>query len=444
VIPVCLYLQVHQPWRLNRYDYFDVGGGRGYFDDAANREIARRVAERSYVPTARMLARLLDRHPEFAVALSFSVCVLDQLASFAPDCLEAFRELSSRGRVEILAETSHHSLLSVFPSPEAREELADQVTLHGRKIHELFGRQPRIFRNTELIYSDAVARFAEDAGFAAILADGVRPLAEPGTADARRVRRAATPGGLPVMLRDYRMSDDIAFRFSDHSSVEHPLSADKYSAWVAGAEGDVLPLFMDFETFGEHQREETGIFEFFEEWVDRHVASGGVFVTPSDAVEAGRARLNAGPPVVSPDFLSWADEERDLSAWQGNELQRDALDGLLALQGRVRAWAASGSPEGCALLETYRRLTTSDHFYYMATKGRADSTVHEYFSPWETPYDAYMAYRHVLADVDGRLPTAESLGRRDASSPASVRHNGSRRRASARDRVHVAAREIPT
>jgi alpha-amylase len=401
VIAVCLYLQVHQPWRLKKYDYFDVGRDHDYFDDAANGEIARRVARRCYRPAASLLAALLERHSSFAVSLSFSGCVLDQLARFAPEALDGFRELSLLPRVEILAETSHHSLASLVSLRELRE----QVAAHSRKIQAILGRQPRVFRNTELIYSDDVARFAETAGFTAILADGVPPLLGAGASSPRHVYRAATPGGLPLLLRDFRMSDDIAFRFSDRSWAEYPLTAEKYERWVAGSRGDVLSLFMDFETFGEHQRAETGIFDFFEDWVARHVARGGKFLTVSEAVAAAplSGRLS------SPGFVSWADEARDVSAWQGNELQRDALSRLFALENAARASKSETA------LEDFRRLTTSDHFYYMATKRRSDAAVHEYFSPWETPYDAYMAFRHVLTDLERRLPSLPSGSRRTAA-----------------------------
>lgn len=397
MFPVCLYFQVHQPWRLRRYDYFDVGRDHAYFDEAGNRDILERVAARCYRPATALLSTLLSRHPDFGVAFSFSGCVLDQLAAYAPDALADFRRLAASPRVEILAETSHHSLASLGSG----RELARQVDLHRKTIRSLFGREPRVFRNTELIYSDGVARFAEEAGFSAILADGVPPLLDAGAGSPRHVYRAATPDGLPLLLRDFRMSDDVAFRFSDRSWADHPLTAEKYDAWVAGAEGEVLPLFMDFETFGEHQRRETGIFEFFEVWAERHIARGGSFVTPSEAVE----NIPAAGTLSSPAFLSWADEARDLSAWQGNELQRDALARLFALEDRVHA---SSSDE---VLEDFRRLSTSDHFYYMATKRSADGNVHEYFSPWETPYDAYMVYRHVLSDLERRLPPAAARRR---------------------------------
>ena len=399
MIPVCLYFQVHQPYRLRRYNYFDVGREHRYFDDAGNAELLRRASQKCYRPATAMLGRLLARHPRFAVSFSLSGCLLEQLRDWDPETLGEFRRLADTGRVEFLAETSHHSL-SWLASPA---EFASQVDAHRARLAAELGQVPRVFRNTELIYSDALALWLEERGFAGVLADGVRPLL--GERSPRHLYRAATPGGLPLLLRDYRLSDDIAFRFSQRSWAEWPLTAEKYDGWVSSLSGEVLSLFMDFETFGEHQWRETGIFEFFEEWVDRTLARrGATFWTPSQAI----ARLPPRETLSAPRALSWADEARDLSAWQGNDLQRDALKRLFALEARTQA---SGSEE---LLADFRRLSTSDHFYYMATKTSADGEVHAYFSPYESPYEAYIAYMHVLSDLERRLPRR---GRASAEAP---------------------------
>jgi alpha-amylase len=389
MIPVCLYFQVHQPYRLKRYNYFDVGREHRYFDDDANREVLRRVAAKCYLPAAAMLERLLERHPRFAVSFSLSGCLLEQLAAWAPEVRDTFRRLSRTGRVEFLAETSHHSLAWL----SSKEEFEAQIAIHRRMVLEELEQEPRVFRNTELIYSDALAAFLAERGYRGVLADGVAPLL--GTRSPDHVYRTAAPGGLPLLLRNYRLSDDIAFRFSNREWSEWPLTPGKYDRWVSGLRGDVLSLFMDFETFGEHQWKETGIFEFFESWVDLRLARrGAAFLTPSEAIET----LPHGDALSTTRTISWADEARDLSAWQGNDLQKDALDKLFGLEVRIRA---AGSED---LLRDFRRLSSSDHFYYMATKPSGDGQVHEYFSPFESAYDAYMTFMHVVSDLERRLP----------------------------------------
>jgi len=389
MIPVCLYFQVHQPYRLRRYNYFDVGREHRYFDEAANRDVLASVVKRCYVPAAELCLRLLDRHPRFAVSFSLSGTVLEQLRAWAPEALKTFRRLAASDRVEILAETSHHSLAWLA----SREEFADQVALHRRIVREELGVEPRVFRNTELIYSDSLAAAVEELGFRGVLADGVEPLLGPRSP--AHVYRAPTPKGLPLLVRHFRLSDDVAFRFSDRSWTEWPLTPEKYDAWISGVEGDLVSLFMDFETFGEHQRQETGIFEFFEDWVDRRLARrGAAFLTPSAAID----RIEPRETLSSPRLLSWADEARDVSAWQGNDLQRDALGKLFALERRVRTGGSA------ALAEDFRRLSTSDHFYYMATKSAGDGRVHAHFSPFDSPYDAYIGFMHVVSDLERRLP----------------------------------------
>ena len=389
MIPVCLYFQVHQPYRLKRYNYFDVGREHRYFDDDGNREVLRRVAAKCYLPATAMLERLLERHPRFAVSFSLSGCLLEQLGAWAPEVRDAFRRLSRTGRVECLAETSHHSLAWL----SSKEEFEAQVAIHRRLVLEELEQEPRVFRNTELIYSDALAAFLEERGYRGVLADGVAPLLATRSPD--HVYRTAAPGGLPLLLRNYRLSDDIAFRFSNRDWSEWPLTPAKYDRWVGGLGGDVLSLFMDFETFGEHQSKDTGIFEFFESWVDLRLSRrSAAFLTPSEAIST----LPHGEALSAPRTLSWADEARDLSAWQGNDLQKDALSKLFILEDRI---LAAGSED---LLRDFRRLSSSDHFYYMATKAAGDAQVHDYFSPFESAYDAYMTYMHVVSDLERRLP----------------------------------------
>ncbi len=389
MIPVCLYFQVHQPYRLKRYNYFDVGREHRYFDDDGNREILRRVADKCYLPATAMLERLLKRHPRFAVSFSLSGCLMEQLRAWAPEALGAFRRLARTGRAEFLAETSHHSLAWLV----SQDEFEAQVAIHRRLVLEELEQEPRVFRNTELIYSDALAAWLAQRGYRGVLADGVAPLL--GRRSPDHVYRSAADGRLPLLLRNYRLSDDIAFRFSNRKWSEWPLTPEKYDRWIARLEGELVSLFMDFETFGEHQWKESGIFEFFENWVDLRLSRrGAAFLTPSQAI----ATLPPGEALSAPRTISWADQARDLSAWQGNDLQKDALSKLFALEGRVRA---AGSED---LLRDFRKLSSSDHFYYMATKAAGDGQVHDYFSPFETAYDAYMTYMHVVSDLERRLP----------------------------------------
>ena len=409
MIPVCLYFQVHQPYRLRRYNYFDVGREHRYFDEVRNGVLLRRVAEKCYLPATAMLARLLARHPRFAVSFSLSGCLLEQLRDGAPDVLDAFRSLAAdaSGRVELLAETSHHSLAWLA----SREEFAAQIALHrGADRPGLRPGAARLPQHGAHLFRRARARAGEN-GYAGVLADGVAPLL--GDRSPHHVYRAATPKGLPLLLRDYRLSDDIAFRFSNASWSEYPLTPEKYARWIAGLPGELLSLFMDFETFGEHQWKETGIFEFFEGWVSRHLARRGArFVTPSDAIAA----LPCRDELSAPGTLSWADEARDVSAWQGNDLQKDALKKLFGLEARIRSAASED------LQRDFRRLSTSDHFYYMATKSAADGDVHAYFSPYESPYEAYMAFMHVVSDLERRLPRAARARGIHAEPPRPVPH----------------------
>jgi alpha-amylase len=389
MIPICLYFQVHQPYRLRRYNYFDVGREHRYFDDDGNREILERVADRCYRPATALLEHALARHERLRVAFSVSGTALEQLEAWAPDVLAAFARLAETGQVEFLGETSHHSLAWLA----SKEEFAHQVARHRAQLRKTLGVAPAVFRNTELIYADALARAVEELGFRGVLADGVEALL--GSRSPAHVYRAATPQGLPLLLRHYRLSDDIAFRFSERSWPDWPLTPAKFDRWVSGVSGEVVSLFMDFETFGEHQRAETGIFAFLEGWIDYRLRRPGAsYLTPSEAIE----RIRPRDVLSSPRLLSWADETRDVSAWQGNDLQRDALGKLFALERRVRA---AGSEE---LSEDFRRLSTSDHFYYMATPASGDGRVHAYFSPFESPYDAYISYMHVVSDLERRLP----------------------------------------
>jgi alpha-amylase len=386
---VVFYFQVHQPFRLRRYTFFDIGRSSDYFYDDSNARIVERVAEKCYQPMNELLARRIEATGgAFRCSFSISGTALDQFQRFTPWVIESFQRLAATGAVEFLAETSHHSLASLFDP----EELRVQVRSHARRIEELFGTRPTTFRNTELVCSNAVARQAESLGFSCILGEGADHLL--GWRSPHRVYRPETCDRIKLMLRSYRLSDDIAFRFSNRAWDQWPLHADRFATWVAGlpAADHLVGLFMDYETFGEHQWRDTGIFDFMERLPEEILARGMRFRTPREAAAESdpAGRLDLAYPV------SWADAERDLTAWLGNDMQRAANQALWEIGRTVRS---TTDPQ---LHADWRRLTTSDHLYYMCTKWFSDGDVHKYFSPFQSPHDAYVAFMNVLDDVDRR------------------------------------------
>lgn len=404
---VVLYFQVHQPWRLRRYSVFDAGAD--YFDDAANAEILRKVADKCYRPATRLLLEMIRRHAgEFRVSFSVSGTALEQLERWAPDVVGTLRELCATGCCEMLGETFHHSLSSLVESAEFEA----QAILHARRVEQLVGVSPCVFRNTELIYSDEIARrvaaIEGPAGgprFRGMLCEGVDRLLG-GRSCGYVYRPAGFSGaaGFSLLLRNARLSDDIAFRFSDRSWREYPLAPETYARWLdkAGQSAPLVNLFMDFETFGEHQWADSGIFEFLSRFPEKLLAMGDHrFLTASQAMDEF-APVAAYP---APEPTSWADLHRDVSTWRGNAMQVDAMDALYALEERVLARVHSTRDQDAAraLLDDWRRLSTSDHLYYMSTKGASDGDVHRYFSPFDSPYDAYITYLNVLTDLRSRL-----------------------------------------
>jgi alpha-amylase len=384
---VCLYFQVHQPRRLRRYSFFDVGRLHEYVDDGENSRILDRVAEKCYLPANALLKELIAAHAgRFRLAFSLSGVVLDQLDRHRPDVLESFRGLAETGCVEFLNETDSHSLAFLFSPREFKE----QVERHRERIRALFGQEGRTFRHTELIYNNDLARAAAELGYRVILAEGAEKIL--GRRSPNHVYRPAGQEGIKLLLRNYRLSDDVAFRFSERSWNEYPLTAAKYAHWLhrIRREEAVINLFMDYETFGEHQWPETGIFAFLKALpgeVLRHPDFR--FRTPVEVAETHAAARQ----IDCPGFISWADEERDLTAWLGNGMQRDAARALYELEPAIRAG------NDAALLRKWRSLQTSDHFYYMCTKWFADGDVHRYFNPYESPYEAYINFMNIIDDL---------------------------------------------
>ncbi len=396
---VCIYFQVHQPFRVKKYPYFGIGRDHEYFSDESatslnNRHIIERVSRKCYLPANRLMLELLERHPEFRLAYSFSGVLLEQLEIFAPDVLDSFRDLVKTGRVEVLSETFHHSLAFLY----SREEFRRQVALHLSKVHRLFGVYPKVFRNTELIFSNQVAAEVEDMGFRGVLAEGADRLL--GWRSPDFVYRPAGTKKLGLLLKNYQLSDDIAFRFSTRSWKDWPLTAEKFARWIdrINGNGTNVNLFMDYETIGEHQWVETGIFDFLRrlpEEILRHPDNS--FATPSELI----ARYKPVGEIDCPEFVSWADIGRDITAWRGNRMQEEALRSVYELEKPVLESGDRG------LISDWSRLQTSDHFYYMCTKWFADGDVHAYFNPYESPYDAFASYMNAVNDLRSRLAAAK-------------------------------------
>lgn len=388
---ICLYFQVHQPFRLKRYRFFDMGKDHYYYDDYLNKHILKKVANRCYLPTNELLHSLLTEHKgQFKVSFSLTGIFLEQLELYAPEVIESFKRLAGTGYVEFLAETYSHSL-AALGSPA---EFVDQVVLHKRKIETLFGVTPVVFRNTELVYSDSIGEQVAKMGYRAMLAEGAKHVL--GWKSPNFLYYNVIDPRLKVLLRNYKLSDDIAFRFSNRSWSEWPLKSETYHQWLKGTPSneDFVNLFMDYETFGEHQPVESGIHQFLENLVRLVIEDPETgFALPAEIADSHQA---VGPLSV-PYPSSWADEERDLSAWLGNEMQKEAFKKIYSLRKLV---IQSNDSD---LSRDWAYLQASDHLYYMSTKFFADQSVHNYFNPYNSPYDAFINYMNILSDFIIRL-----------------------------------------
>ncbi len=391
---IVLYLHVHQPYRVRHYTIFDAGVTHDYFnapynDPTSNERIMHKVAEKSYVPTNRRLLKLLNDHPEFKLSLSITGTAIDQMEAWMPEALQSFKDLCATGRVEIVGETYHHSLAFFY----SRTEFEAQVDMHKAKVMEVFGQTPKVFRDTELAYNNDLAYWADKAGYKGILAEGWDKIL--GWRSSNFVYQPTYTDSIRLLLKNYKLSDDIAFRFGDRNWAGWPLTADKFAGWL-NESGDAtnFNLFMDYETFGEHQWDESGIFGFLEhlpnEWLK---TDGNTFMTVSEVIDS----FDPVDRVDSPQTVTWADTERDLSAWLGNSMQGSAITALYELEQKILGTA------DLALIEDWRKLQASDHFYYMCTKWFNDGDIHAYFSPYDNPYDAFVAFMNSYHDLKFRL-----------------------------------------
>lgn len=389
---ICLYFQVHQPNRLRQYRFFDIGKNSHYYDDFSNRTILRRIAQKCYLPMNELLLQQIEEQKgAFKVAFSITGTALEQFDRYCPEVLDSFKKLAATGCVEFLSETYYHSLSSLA----SESEFKHQVAKHKEAIEKYFGVTPTTFRNTELIYSDSIANMVGDLGFKTILTEGAKHVL--GWQSPNYLYKATTKKNQKLLLRNSGLSDDIAFRFSNKGWENWPLTTDKFVSWLKSGDGEIVNLFMDYETFGEHQAASTGIFDFMKYLPAAVLADGEFeFVTPARAARKHKPVA----PLCIPDAISWADEERDTSAWLGNELQNEAFNKLYSLSEKL---AILNDAE---LWSDFGHLQESDHFYYMCTKYFSDGAVHKYFNPYDTPFEAFINYMNVLSDFMLRVDQA--------------------------------------
>lgn len=400
---IVLYLHVHQPLRIREYSVFDTALAHDYYTehsydtDRNNERVMRKVADKSYRPMIALLEKMLHQHPDFHVSLSITGTFIEQAQMWVPDVIDGFKRLIDTGKVEIVAETYYHSLAFFY----SRKEFENQVRAHQAKIKEVFNVDTHVFRNTELAYNDELAQWADQAGFKGILAEGWDPILE--WRSPNHVYRPPGTNNISLLLKNYRLSDDVAFRFSNKDWSQWPLNADTYSEWANDSISGqpLINLFMDFETFGEHQWEDTGIFNFFESFVGTWLSNPeNTFYTVSGAIDAHQP---VGE-ISMPQTVTWADNERDLTAWLGNAMQQEALRHVYSLEDDI---LRAGDLE---LISDWRKLQTSDHVYYMCTKWFSDGDVHAYFSPYESPYEAFLYFINVVRDIRWRLHEHHKTG----------------------------------
>ena len=394
---VCFYFQVHQPWRIKNFSVFDIGQDKNYFNSQEqnnlnNKLVLDKVCKKCYLPANKLLLKLLKKHPEFKISFSLSGVLLEQLEKFSPETLKSFQDLVKTGKTELLSETYYHSLCFL----KSKQEFKNQINLHKKKIKKLFNFEPEVFRNTELIYNNNLAEIIESLGFKAMLTEGADHVLK--SQSPNFIYKPVNSKKLKLLLKNYQLSDDIAFRFSSQDWEDFPLTSEKFANWISNfnGNGEIINLFMDYETFGEHQWEETGIFNFLEN-LPREILKNpdNNFITPIEAIKKYPVRGEFD----SQDYISWADVERDLSAWMSNSMQSKALDLLYDLENDII------KTDNKKLINNWRKLQTSDHFYYMCTKWFSDGDVHKYFNPYDSPYEAFICFMNALNDLKLRIKT---------------------------------------
>jgi len=397
MVSICFYFQVHQPFRLKNYSIFDIGNNTNYFNEKKNMDVMHKVAKKCYLPTNKIMLDLINKHNgKFKISYSISGVALEQFEKYSPEVLDSFMDLNDTGCVEFLNETYYHSLSFLY----SKEEFKEQIMMHKKKIRTLFNQRPKVFRNTELIFNNELANYVQRLGYKGILAEGADHIL--GWRSPNFIYTSKTAPRLRMLLKNYKLSDDIAFRFSNRGWKEWPLTVEKYASWInaANGNGNLVNLFMDYETFGEHQWEDTGIFNFLRSLpgeILKHPDNN--FMTPSEAIASYNpvSELDIHSPV------SWADIERDTSAWDGNKMQQSAIQRVYLVEGMVKRL---GNKE---LIDKWRKLQTSDHFYYMCTKWFNDGDVHKYFNPYDNPYDAFITFMNILNDVNLRVEDKNTI-----------------------------------
>ncbi|MEF8848082.1 MAG: glycoside hydrolase family 57 protein [Candidatus Thermoplasmatota archaeon] len=391
---VCMYFEVHQPIRLDRFSVFNIGKGKkgkdvNYFDDQLNKEIFEKVARKCYIPTNNLLLDLINEYEgSFKVSFSLTGTFVEYCEKFLPEVLDSFKRLFKTGCVDLIEETYYHSLSSLY---EELDEFEDQVRLHNNMMKRVFNYRPRVFRNTEAIFDNRIASKVEDMGYKGIITEGTEKIL-----DWRSPNFLYHPvdSEIKVLMRNYNLSDDVGFRFSANQWKGHPLTADKYAGWMSNCSGDLINLFMDYETFGEHQWMETGIFDFLSHLPYEVLSQDNLdFVTVSEAVE----RYEPVGKIDVPWAISWADEDRDVSTWLGNDMQKACFSELKNIGEKLKDKGHEN------LLHTWRLLQTSDHLYYVSTKGLQDGNVHKYFSHYDGPYEGFINYMNILQDLKQRV-----------------------------------------